>query len=543
MTTAQSGQTSSLVPGDLAYYLGVLRRNLLVLLCVATVVVLATALYVIRTSDTYIGRATVTIRVITVTPFEPSVRPDLLVVPATETKIATSSTLAARAAALLGKSGQEAAVGRNISASVPPKSQVLVLEYRGSSAAEAAAGANAFATAYLEQRAATAQAEQAEALRRIDQDVRALRDELRRTTENLAKQPPGSPAELDSTAYRDVLRTQLIGVRERQSAIAAMPTDPGRLVTEAKPPAGPAAPSGKQLMLGGLLVGMVLGVIAAFVRDRTNTTVRDVAELEASSGLPVLGEVTSLRRAGATGVAVLDAPRSPAARAYLDCAARVTALADGSIDSSPLLVVDVSPRHEARRVAVNLAVASARTGTGTLLVLTGPLGEVLRRALEVPDAAGFVDDPTGSGGIALTALRTAEANLSVMSAVHDDGALRDVLAASRPADLLEELSAVYECVIVAAPSIVDDLDGVLLVARHCRTLLVAERGRSKRAAVRAAVSDLGLVETTWAGAVLRRPEPARAGRITLSARSEPEPVAHRDDLLMARAGAAAAGDR
>lgn len=509
MTTAAAPRSSDAGGAgtqDLRHYVAAARRNLILGLVVTAVVVAAVAAYLARTPSVYTGRASLTINVITSTPFEANVRPDLLVVAGTETKIATSSAVIDRAAELLGRTGQGRRVAAGVTVTVPPKSQVLMVEYDAASAGDAAAGANAVATAYLEHRASEAQAGQREALRQIDDHLTPLREELAKVNGALASQPAGSSAARDSTASRDVLTSQLSAIRQRQSAIATMPLVPGELVTRAQPPTAPSAPHRSQVLLAGLLIGLVLGLVAAFVRDRNNPAVRDVPELEAAAGLPLLARIPAeptLRRRP-VGLAVVTRPAGTTAEAFRRCRARVSALDGRGESARPLLVVDTGRDNAAGVIAANLAVTLARSRQRVVLVLVEDRLEAVQQVLGVGPGPGLSDVLQGRATLAQVLVPVRDVlDLQVLRPGTDAGQLPDLLADRDWQQIEQELSEAVGRVVIGAPSSTERLGTVLELARSSRTLLVAERGRSTRVAVAGIVDDLDLVKTQWAGVLLR----------------------------------------
>jgi len=133
-------------------FFAMLRRHLvLVLACLLLGVALSAGLLV-RTAKTFQSTA-----VVDITPTLPTSSSNNDVNTITEAKIAVSSSVATGAAKQLGFTGSPDQLAQHVSVTSPLSSQVLYITFSSSSAQGAAAGANAFAKAYLDYRTQTAQ--------------------------------------------------------------------------------------------------------------------------------------------------------------------------------------------------------------------------------------------------------------------------------------------------------------------------------------------------------------------------------------------------
>jgi polysaccharide biosynthesis transport protein len=153
---------------------------------------------------------------------------------------------------------------------------------------------------------------------------------------------------------------------------------PGTVIAAAALPSRPASPN-RRLDTGiGLLVGLFLGVVAGFVRDRTDDRLRGRQDLADRLDRPVLATVPPLprrvrqgrlrwRRRHRDSLATLEQPNGPAAEAYRTLRTRMARLA-GQLDITSVMVVSAGVGEGKSTTAANLAVALAETGKDVLLV-------------------------------------------------------------------------------------------------------------------------------------------------------------------------------
>ncbi|MEU2286242.1 hypothetical protein ABZ614_30670 [Streptomyces sp. NPDC013178] len=276
----------------------------------------------------------------------------------TEQRIASSADVALRAAHILGHSGSQAStLGARVRVTNPQKSQVLRFEFTAHTPQRAARGANAFAEAYLDDRKSRNDEAVERATRALDEQIDVLNQRLARD-------------KLDRVAAKPAVQNQLYNLQKRVLDIRSRDTDGGDIVRKATAPDLPVGPGLRTLLGVGLVCGLLLGIVLAWVRSALDTRVRSVGEAQAALRAPVLGILPSddggddaLLTVGRT-----DAPRTEAYRAL---AFRVRQI---SGPAGPGQVLVVAPRRAgaAEEVATNLAAALAEDGGEVLLVDTAP---------------------------------------------------------------------------------------------------------------------------------------------------------------------------
>jgi polysaccharide biosynthesis transport protein len=121
-------------------------------------------------------------------------------------------------------------------------------------------------------------------------------------------------------------------------------------------------------ILAGVL-GLMLGVALAFVRDALNTRVRSAGEIQERLDLPLLGRVpeASRRRRGRRQLTMLNDPQAPEAEAYRILATNIDFV---NLDrgASSIMITSASRGEGKSTTIANLAVAFARAGRRVALV-------------------------------------------------------------------------------------------------------------------------------------------------------------------------------
>lgn len=150
----------------------------------------------------------------------------------------------------------------------PSQSQVLRVTVSDTDPQEAADRANALAAAYLEDRAGTVTAAAEAAVERLDDSI----------------------ASLSKDDTQDSAVEQL---REQRTAASLIAPTPGRIISDAVAPENPSSAGLLLFTAGGLVGGLVLGVLAGLLRERTDRSVHRperLAEAGASSVVTLRSE-------------------------------------------------------------------------------------------------------------------------------------------------------------------------------------------------------------------------------------------------------------
>jgi len=256
----------------------------------------------------------------------------------TEAQLVRSSSVIAQAtrsgSALAGADAGE--IAKRISVTVPPNTTVLEISMTSASAAEAKAGADAIANAYLDDRATALKG-------RIAARVTSVQDDL---------------SDLEGVEDRQgLLADELKQLRNDLLALDTTQVGAGRVVSSASLPTTPSSPPRPVWLASGLGVGLLLGSLLAWTRDQRPRRLRHQDEVER-----VLGVACLVARPGErTGELDPSTMR------------RLAAILTSTVpEPSCVLVTGRSVSTSGHAVAVGLLTALARVGTAARGLGTEP---------------------------------------------------------------------------------------------------------------------------------------------------------------------------
>ncbi len=262
-----------------------------------------------------------------------------------------------------------------------------------------------------------------------------------------------------------------------------------QIVTLAKRPGSPSSPKVARTTLLGLLLGLLLGIIVTFVLERLDRRMKNVEDLEAAYGLPVLASVprrsSYTRPPDVTGVAenLGDAEVFRLLRAYLR-------YFNVDRDLRTLLVASAAPGDGKSTISRNLAEAAQETGTRTLLIeadlrrptvakhyglAVGPgLSELLSGNVTVHEAVRSIPVATRVNGT------SSEVSLDVLPAGHLPPNPAELVESKAMSEVLSWAAEHYELVIIDTPPVGVVSDAMSLLRKVDGVVLVSQLGKNTR---------------------------------------------------------------
>ena len=284
-------------------------------------------------------------------------------------------------------------------------------------------------------------------------------------------------------------------------------SDPVRIAERAAVPGRPISPDHKRDVVLGAGVGLIFGLIAAFVLDSLDRRFRSAHEIEEQLGMPVLGRVSAAAFAHPGLAGNGYAMEEGEFEAFRVLRMNLSYLAQ-EVPLRSVLVTSSLPEEGKSTVSVSLASAVALTGQRVLLVecdlrrpsFTHRLGiarqpgltDYLLGTATPQDILQTVDlsAPRSLNGAGATAAPGPAATLVCIAAGTPVSTAPELLVSDRFRDFLAKVAEVYDLIVLdASPllavsdplELVPQVDGVLVCVRAQRT--THEQARASRAAL------------------------------------------------------------
>src|SRR5688572_20658722 len=314
-------------------------------------------------------------------------------------------------------------------------------------------------------------------------------------------------------------------------------------VTFVRPAAEPAAPVGSEtlntLFIGALL-GLMLGLVVAFVQETLDTSIGTIEDVESYLEVPVLGIVPHIdpretmqrlleRRPGLANMDpdVLQShallithfdPKSPVAEAYRTL--RTNIQFQRMERGGKVLVVTSPTLQEGKTTTiVNLALTMAQNGQRTLLVGGNMRRPSIYRFFGIEREPGLSDILVGNAqwrdcvrGVADILMGRFEMedimaapgldNLHIIEAGPIPANPSELLSTSAMAEFLRNVAAEYDIVLIATPPVLPVTDSAIVAGQADGVLLVYQAGKVGRLVLKRAKSHLESTRAKVWGVVL-----------------------------------------
>jgi capsular exopolysaccharide synthesis family protein len=256
-----------------------------------------------------------------------------------------------------------------------------------------------------------------------------------------------------------------------------------RILSPAAVPGGPIAPRKDLYMMMALFISLGIGIGLAVMIELLDSGFRSVNQLEQLANAPALGMVPfQTGKAGRTKRpwdTVLDKPNSSFAEAIRTIR---TGLLLSSVDHPPrtVLVTSSVPGEGKTTTALALASAAAASGQRTIIVDCDMRQPTLHTNLGVKNELGLSDYLTGNAALEDLIHIDDRSGLHYICAGRLPPSPPDLLGSNRMKQLLQQLSAAFQMVMLDTPPILAVSDALLLVRTVDKTIFVVRWERTRR---------------------------------------------------------------
>jgi uncharacterized protein involved in exopolysaccharide biosynthesis/Mrp family chromosome partitioning ATPase len=446
----------------------------------------------------------------------------------TEAQVVQSATVAQAADKLMHSTDNVQKLLGRVSVTVPANSQVLSISCEAATPDAAASCAQAFAQAYLNYSSNSTSASLKSEISTLKSSTGTLESESAKLKVAIANLPDNSPLRASDNVQLTSDQGQLSSLNGQIATLTADLADPsgGSIISNATPPLKATSPKVLLIIPSGVLGGLLIGLVLAYLLDRRDRRIRgprDIVRLN----VPVLMSLP-LRKKFAPELGFAD-HRSPTGRSFSELAHMLT----GSLGagSHVVLVTGSVPGHGASMVAANLAAALSRHQPAVTLVCGDLEGSVIPQMAGLRSGRGLTDVLAGDVPAEAVWRHPAAAPRLNVITPGTAGMEAEDLRQDAVEQLLTGLRGEDRWIVIEAAPVTSGPDVYTLALTADATILVAETPGTHSNQVLDSVEHLDRMGATVLGAVLlpspRSPGPRAApivaaeGQIQLERRSAP----------------------
>jgi receptor protein-tyrosine kinase len=250
----------------------------------------------------------------------------------------------------------------------------------------------------------------------------------------------------------------------------------------------------------GMLVGGLLAIGLAILRDRLDNTVKDRETLEHIAGVSVVGDIPFAKVLTVERPISFDNDKSGVAEAFRRLRTNLQFL---SVDDPARLILITSavPREGKTTTAVNIALALAEAENEVLLVDGDMRRPSVHKYLRLVGSGGFSTVISGAAELSDVLQRTEYPHLTVLAAGATPPNPSELLGSQASKNLLDELRERFDYVIIDTAPLLAVTDTAVLATRADGALIMTRFGETKREQLANAKRTLEDVGAPLLGAV------------------------------------------
>jgi capsular exopolysaccharide synthesis family protein len=272
---------------------------------------------------------------------------------------------------------------------------------------------------------------------------------------------------------------------EQRSATAiakASTVSKNRVLDGALYPRGAIEPDRQKIIIKGLLFGLILGIIYAFIREFMDNTIKDEDDITKETNAGILGTIPDMgkRYTDIDSLYVFDAPKSIITESYRNIRTNLKFLSPR--DSSQIIVVTSTISNEGKTtISANLAAIISMTNTRVLLINLDMRKPILHEKFNIPNSNGIsrvlVNDTLLEDAIE----HTKYSKLDVITSGPIPPNPSELIQSRKMEDVLNRLREVYSVIIIDTPPVGIVTDARTLMGLADTTLYVVRANYAKKA--------------------------------------------------------------
>ena len=238
------------------------------------------------------------------------------------------------------------------------------------------------------------------------------------------------------------------------------------IVDLADVPKSPFSPNRKRDISAGVTMGLLLGVVFAFILEYLDSTVKTAEDIEMYVKLPFLGYVPSARREAKTEQEIdLIAHKSPRSRITEAYRSVRTSIIFSSPEDKPLktiLITSTSPQEGKTTVSINLSIVFAHSNEKTLLIEGDLRKPRIARSFGIENTIGVSSYLTGNKELEEVIRSTFIPNLFIIPSGPKPPNPSELLISTKTSQFLEQLRKKFDRILIDSPPTFSVADSVIL---------------------------------------------------------------------------------
>lgn len=297
-------------------------------------------------------------------------------------------------------------------------------------------------------------------------------------------QNAASIANAVAASFQNVVQTSLY-VHDRQSPIKIT------VVQAATVPAKPSAPNVALTLIIAFILGIIVGIVSALMKNLFTRKIQDESELIAYINAPTLGRIPESDIVSSISSVIMKEPGSSIAEDYRRICTNLSFISPISGTHSRLIVISAVGTNEGKTTnAVNVATALAENGSTVLLIDADLRHPSVANKLDIDGSVGLAHVLSGQASVKDVVQRFWKPNLHVMPAGPKPPNAAQLLNSQIMTELINHALQQYDYVIIDTAPLIVANDAAIFAKQGGGLVLVSRRGYTMKKQLTESASEL-----------------------------------------------------
>jgi capsular exopolysaccharide synthesis family protein len=263
----------------------------------------------------------------------------------------------------------------------------------------------------------------------------------------------------------------------------------------------PVSPRPVRSLAVAALLGLLLGVAGAILREMLDVTIKAVETLRVVTGAPVLAVVPYDSNAKQTPLVMSGNPHSARAEAFRHLRTNLQ-FVDVDHPVKTIVITSSVPDEGKSTTAVNLAMAFAELGRRVVLIEADLRRPRVAQYLGLEGAIGLSNVLAGQVAVADVLQTWGHDGLHVLPSGFVPPNPSELLGSRNMAALLVHLRTQFDVILIDTPPLLPVTDAAVVATNADGAVLVTRSGKTAQPRVRTALASLRAVDSRVLGCVL-----------------------------------------
>jgi succinoglycan biosynthesis transport protein ExoP len=274
------------------------------------------------------------------------------------------------------------------------------------------------------------------------------------------------------------------------------------IVEPAYLPESPSKPNKTLNIVLGMLVGLISGIVLAFVVDNLDTRMHSVEQIESVTKLPTVGTIPASKHKD-LAIANINNGSYPQVEAFRRLRTNLVSL-DRDQKANVVMVTSAQRGEGKSTVIANLAVALAQSGRTVIVVDCDLRLPAIHKVFELPNKRGLTSVLTKDVELEDAVLNSVYPRLTVLASGPLPPNPTELLGSSQMTELVNKLRQRYEYVLLDTPALLSVADAAVVTPIADTVVWVVSQGQTRRGDVEAVRRQLFNVGAKSVDVVINR---------------------------------------